>query len=82
MIPEETLFEPVISSLRELQEEGVSKSIHNALNNVISILSTNDEPPIAIRKALAALEHITENNTLSSDTKMELIRAASILESF
>jgi uncharacterized protein (UPF0147 family) len=79
---EETIFAPIIEALKELQKDGIPKSVSTKLEEVISVLSTSDEPFLAISRALSTLESVTDSSTLASDTRMELLRTASMLESF
>jgi len=75
-------FSRVIFLLKDLEEDGVPKSLSSKIADVIQILSSADEPSIRASKALSELEPVVESANVQPHTRMELFNVVSMLEGF
>lgn len=77
-----TTFEPIITSLEELREEGVSKNTDVLISNIIAELAANgEEDSKKINKVLAVLDEIADDVNLAADIRTQFWNISSVLES-
>ena len=80
MIPDK--ITTVIAMLREVEGDScVPKNVKSKISSTIKELETSkEEESIKVSRALHAMEELTEDNNMQSDTRTQLFNIVSTLE--
>ena len=72
----------IIEVLEELTEdETIPKNVKLRLNNAVKELQSSAERNVAIHKALSELDELSDNTTMASYTRSQILNIVSLLES-
>jgi len=76
-----TSAEEIVSMLREISEDqNATKNIKSKVENIIKILSAEEELSMKINKASHELDELASNNDVDSYTRTQLLGIVSALE--
>jgi uncharacterized protein (UPF0147 family) len=72
----------VLESLKELgEDDSIPRNVRAKLNEMRSILKTDETLSIRLNKALSALEEVSEDTNIQPFTRTQIWGLASMLES-
>lgn len=74
-------FGMVISSIEELKEDNLPRSVVLKLDEALAILQSDCEAGLRCNKAMSVIESVSESDSLQSYTRSQLFNILSRLES-